>query len=263
MKAKKRLGQHFLRDPEVIANMISVISPRRNEAMIEIGSGRGALTDALLREGVVLHAVEVDANLVARLRARYEGCKKLHMYESSALTFDYLPLVGSESMRLVGNLPYNISTPLLLLYLKMSQHFSDMHFCLQKEFAQRLCSCPGERDWSRLGATCMLYCDAELIFDVPAAAFEPQPKVCSSFVRLRALREPMPSQFVERMEKLVNKSFMHPRKNIRSIFAGMLDGEELESLGLNPASRPNMLTLEALEAILNQMEAKKDETRDS
>ena len=263
VKANKRLGQHFLRDPEVIEKMISVISPRRNEPVIEIGPGQGALTDALLQEGVVLHAVEVDVNLVARLRARYEGCKKLHIYESSALTFDYLPLVSSESMRLVGNLPYNISTPLLLLYLKMSPHFSDMHFCLQKEFAQRLCSRPGERNWSRLGATRMLYCDAELLFDIPAAAFNPQPKVCSSFVRLRASREPMSSQFAERMEKLVSKSFMHPRKNIRNIFAGMLDAEELESLGLNPASRPMMLTLEALEAILNRMDAKKHETRDN
>ncbi len=243
--------------------MVSVISPRRDEPMLEIGPGLGGLTDALLAKGVVLHAVEVDRGLVDRLRTRYDGFKRLHIHESNALTFDYLPLVEPGATRLVGNLPYNISTPLLLIFLKISRYFRDMHFCLQKEFAQRLCSRPGERHWSRIGATRMLYCDAEVLFDVPAAAFNPPPKVCSSYVWLRALQPPPSLQFAARMEKLVTRSFSHPRKSIRNIFAGMLDGVELESLGLNPAIRPRMLTLGALEAILQLMEAKKHGTRDS
>ena len=182
MSRRARLGQHFLEDPLAVAEILDIANPRDGQTFVEIGPGRGALTVPLLDCGATVHAVEIDAVLAGRLRERRPD-DRLVVHQADALEFDYAGLASSE-LRLIGNLPYYISTPLLFRLLEFAGIFRDMTLMLQREVAERLCAPPGSRRYGRLTVMAAARCRAELCFCVAPESFRPRPKVESAVVRL-------------------------------------------------------------------------------
>ncbi|MDD5037199.1 MAG: 16S rRNA (adenine(1518)-N(6)/adenine(1519)-N(6))-dimethyltransferase RsmA, partial [Methylococcaceae bacterium] len=183
-RPRKRFGQNFLHDERVIYAIVSAIAPHSDEHLVEIGPGRGALTRLLLEECKRLDVIELDRDLVEYLHGRFSGEKKLHIHSADAMRFDFTTLSQGEKLRVSGNLPYNISTPLLFHLFEQSLCIRDMYFMLQKEVVDRLCAEPGDKEYGRLGVMARYYCDMEPLMDVYPESFNPQPKVVSSVVRL-------------------------------------------------------------------------------
>ena len=252
-RARKRFGQHFLTAPEVIEQIVSAISPRTGETIVEIGPGQAAITEPLSHLASTLHAIEFDRDLVAGLQRRFAARQNVTIHEGDALSFDYATL-GSD-LRLVGNLPYNISTPLLFRLLEFRECIADAHFMLQKEVVDRICAGPGNKSFGRL--TIMLGCRMESVplFDVPPDAFSPPPRVISSVIRLR----PMPrGRFDIRDERaldaIVKQAFSRRRKTLRNALQGLADQEIIESIGLDPGLRPEQVSIEDWVALANTLE---------
>jgi 16S rRNA (adenine1518-N6/adenine1519-N6)-dimethyltransferase len=251
-RPRKRFGQHFLIDPEVIEKIVSAIAPRDGEIIVEIGPGQAAITEPLSILASELHAVEFDRDLAAKLRERYSARDNVTIHEADALEFDFSSL--GERLRVVGNLPYNISTPLLFRLLDFREHLVDAHFMLQKEVVDRLCASPGNKSFGRL--TVMLGCHMESVplFDVPPDAFSPPPRVTSSVVRMRPLP---PDRYDLRdpgmLERLVKLAFSRRRKTLRNALQGMVDPAMLEEVGLDPGWRPEQVPIEAWITLVNQV----------
>src|SRR5210317_313177 len=184
-RARKRFGQHFLTDPGIIDAIVRAVHPTEDDVIVEIGPGQAAITDALSRSTGHLHAVELDRDLVARLRRRYEDRPNVTVHEADALQFDFASL--GDRIRVVGNLPYNISTPLLFHLLKFRDRIVDMHFMLQKEVVARMAAEPGSKAYGRLGIMLGCHLHVEALFDVGPNAFSPPPDVMSAVVRLDPL----------------------------------------------------------------------------
>jgi 16S rRNA (adenine1518-N6/adenine1519-N6)-dimethyltransferase len=252
-KARKRFGQNFLHDTGVIRRIVSSIAPRPDQHLVEIGPGRGALTRELLTVLGRLDAVELDRDLIDPLQASCASLGDLRIYSGDALRFDFCQLAQpGERLRLVGNLPYNISTPLLFHLLEQSQCIDDMHFMLQKEVVQRMAAGPGGKEYGRLSVMLQVRCEVFPLFDIGPGAFTPAPKVTSSLVRLRPLREPRfdiadPQLFA----RLVNQAFSQRRKTLRNSLRELLGPEQILALGLNPGERAERLPLEAFVALAN------------
>lgn len=252
-KARKRFGQNFLHDAGVIRRVVGCIAPRPNQHLVEIGPGRGALTRELLATLGRLEAVELDRDLIGPLQASCAQLGELRVHSGDALRFDFCQLAQpGERLRLVGNLPYNISTPLLFHLLEQSYCIDDMHFMLQKEVVARMAAEPGGKDYGRLSVMLQIQCEVFPLFDIGPAAFSPPPKVTSSLVRLRPLREPRfniadPQVFAH----LVNEAFSHRRKTLRNSLRDLLDSQQILALGIDPAERPERLALEAFVALAN------------
>ncbi|HEX6362979.1 MAG TPA: 16S rRNA (adenine(1518)-N(6)/adenine(1519)-N(6))-dimethyltransferase RsmA, partial [Albitalea sp.] len=187
-QARKRFGQHFLADAGVIDRIVDAIDPRPGQALVEIGPGLGAMTDPLVRRCGRLTVIELDRDLAARLRRRAE----LDVVESDVLRVDFAALAraAGQPLRVVGNLPYNISTPILFHLLDAVEHVADQHFMLQKEVVDRMAAAPGGRDYGRLSVMLQWRYDIEDVLDVPPEAFEPPPRVESSVVRMTPLPRP-------------------------------------------------------------------------
>lgn len=251
--ARKRFGQNFLTDSGVIDRIASVINPREADHLVEIGPGRGALTEALLPSGCRLDAIELDRDLTTPLLAAFSIYSGFQLHSADALTFDFSSLVDSDhSLRVVGNLPYNISTPLIFHLLSFGELIEDMHFMLQLEVVQRLTAQPGSGHWGRLGIMTQLRCETELLFEVPPEAFEPRPKVQSAIVRLRPYRDsPWSAVDADRLGRLVQAAFAQRRKTLRNNLKGILDDATLEALGIDPGARAETLTLEQFIAMSN------------
>lgn len=218
--ARKRFGQHFLADSAVIDAIVAAIDPRPGEALVEIGPGLGALTDALVPRCGRLTIVELDRDLAARLRHRTE----LDVVEADVLTVDFAALAGrlGAPLRVVGNLPYNISTPILFHLLGSVDRVADQHFMLQKEVVDRMAAAPGGRDYGRLSVMLQVAYDIESLFDVPPEAFEPPPQVVSAVVRM----QPLPGRaVVDRvlLGELVTVAFSQRRKLLRHTLGRWLD----------------------------------------
>ncbi|MDH3549836.1 MAG: 16S rRNA (adenine(1518)-N(6)/adenine(1519)-N(6))-dimethyltransferase RsmA, partial [Gammaproteobacteria bacterium] len=214
-RARKRFGQHFLSDPGIIDAIVRAVHPTADDVIVEIGPGQGAITDALARSAGHLHAVELDRDLVARLRRRYEDNPNVTVHEADALQFDFASL--GDRIRVVGNLPYNISTPLLFHLLKFRSRILDMHFMLQKEVVDRMAASPGSKAYGRLGIMLGCHLNIESLFDVPREAFDPPPEVTSAVVRL----DPLPPgtfdiQDEAGLSTLVSTAFMQRRKTLRN-----------------------------------------------
>ena len=250
-RARKRFGQHFLVDPAVIEKIVSAIAPRDGEIIVEIGPGQAAITEPLSILASELHAVEFDRDLAARLRERYSARDNVTIHEADALDFDFSSL--GEHIRVVGNLPYNISTPLLFRLLEFRERIVDAHFMLQKEVVDRLCAEPGNKAFGRL--TVMLGCHMESVplFDVPPDAFSPPPRVMSSVVRMRPvpagrfdLRDP------DALERLVKLAFSRRRKTLRNALQGMVESPTMEEIGLDPRWRPEQVPIESWIALANR-----------
>ncbi len=242
---RKRFGQNFLRDDHVIDRIVSAIDARPEDHLVEIGPGQGALTDALVKIGCQLDVVELDRDLVPGLLAAFSIYPHFTLHSADALSFDFASLVGGQGrLRIVGNLPYNISTPLIFRLLENAAVISDMHFMLQLEVVERLAAEPGSKAWGRLGIMAQFQCRVEHLFDVPPSAFHPPPRVQSAIVRLTPWRE-SPWRACERssLERVVRAAFAQRRKTLRNNLKGLIDVSRLEALGIDPGARAETLEL--------------------
>ena len=242
-RARKRLGQHFLHDPAVISKLVDTIAPLPDDCMVEIGGGRGALTRPLLERLDRLHVVEVDERMADLLEASVASPDKLVVHRADALEFDFSSLSPRPgSLRVVGNLPYNISTPLLFHLLDHRAAIGDMHLMLQKEVARRITSPPGSKDYGRLTVMLALWADAEVCFDVGPGAFSPPPRVRSSVIRMRVHETPrFDVQNLDAFAALVSLTFSMRRKTLARALKGRLTREQIASAGVDPAARPETL----------------------
>jgi 16S rRNA (adenine1518-N6/adenine1519-N6)-dimethyltransferase len=240
---RKRLGQHFLHDPAVITKIVDAIAPLPGDCLVEIGSGRGALTRPLIERLDVLHVVEIDERLGDALERASASPGKLRLYRADALKFDFGSLVSEpDSLRVVGNLPYNISTPLLFHLLTFRRAIRDMHLMLQKEVVDRMTAAPGTKQYGRLTVMLAAWMDIESCFDIGPGAFTPPPKVWSSLARLVPRSEPRFDIGDERrFSLLVAHLFSMRRKTLARSLKGRLAPGDIEALGIDPRARPESL----------------------
>jgi len=251
-RARKRFGQHFLTDPGVIDAILRAVHATKDDVVVEIGPGLGAITSALAADAGHLHAVELDRDLVARLRRRYDDNPSVTIHEADALKFDFSSL--GDRLRIVGNLPYNISTPLLFHLLKVRDRILDMHFMLQKEVVDRMAAGPGSKAYGRLGIMLGCHLNIESLFNVDPSAFDPPPDVTSAVVRLDPLA---PGTFDIRDEavlsKLVTSAFMKRRKTIRNSLKDHVDAADLEFVGIDPGLRPEQISISKYVELSNHL----------
>jgi 16S rRNA (adenine1518-N6/adenine1519-N6)-dimethyltransferase len=251
-RARKRFGQHFLTAPEVIERIVSTIDPREGDVIVEIGPGQAAITEPLSYLASELHAVEFDRDLAAALTTRFATRDNVTIHEGDALSFDFSSI--GDRLRIVGNLPYNISTPLLFRLLDFGDSIVDMHFMLQKEVVDRICAGPGTKAFGRL--TVMLGCRMESVplFDVGPEAFTPPPKVMSSVVRMRPLPgDRFALENPETLDRIVKLAFSRRRKTLRNALQGMAEAADIEAAGLDAASRPEQVPIEGWVGLANRV----------
>ena len=245
-RPRKRFGQHFLHDRAVIADIVDAIAPRPGELVVEIGPGRGALTFPLLERGCEVHAVEIDRDLAARLRAQTPRHPHLVVHEADALEFDLARIAAPpRRLRVTGNLPYNISTPLVFRLLAALPRIADMHLMLQKEVVDRMVSPPGTRTYGRLSVMVQLDCETERVIRVGAGAFSPAPRVESAVVRLRPRRRAtLDPASRGRLAAIVRCCFSRRRKTLRNALRGLCEERVIAASGLDPKARPEILSVE-------------------
>jgi len=259
-RARKRFGQHFLTDPGVISQLVAAINPMAGEHLVEIGPGQGAMTEPLLQHDISLDVIELDRDLVPLLQQRWSDRPNFRVHQADALKFDYRTLVTNDSttpeLRLTGNLPYNISTPLLFHVLEQAALFRDMHFMLQKEVVMRLTAAPGNKTYGRLSVMTALYCEAWNLFSIGPEAFSPPPKVDSAMVRLipRA-QTPIPTAQIPDFGLLVRQSFTQRRKTLRNNLKGALSDQQIKDAGIDPGCRAETLGLQQFLALFQQWNA--------
>jgi 16S rRNA (adenine1518-N6/adenine1519-N6)-dimethyltransferase len=251
-RARKRFGQHFLTDPGVVDAILRAVNATKDDVVVEIGPGQGAITTALAASAGHLHAVELDRDLVARLRRQYDDNPDVTIHQADALSFDFSTL--GDQLRIVGNLPYNISTPLLFHLLNFRDRILDMHFMLQKEVVDRMAASPGGKSYGRLGIMLGCHLNIESLFDVDRSAFDPPPEVTSSVVRL----DPLPPgafniEDEALLSKLVTNAFMKRRKTIRNSLKDHVDVTDLETVGIDPGLRPEQISIAKFIELSNHM----------
>ena len=244
-RARRRFGQNFLRDESVVHRINTAIGAQASEHLVEIGPGQGALTDALLSSGCTLDVIELDRDLVPGLLASFGLKPGFTLHRADALDFDFAALAEPGcKLRVVGNLPYNISTPLIFGLLAQASRIHDMHFMLQREVVQRLAAESGGKTWGRLGIMAQYHCRVEHLFDVPPQAFYPSPSVHSAVVRLVPWeRSPWPDCDTTRLGAVVRTAFGQRRKTLRNNLTALIDSSQLEVLGIDPGARPETLSL--------------------
>ncbi|KXO12200.1 16S rRNA (adenine(1518)-N(6)/adenine(1519)-N(6))-dimethyltransferase RsmA [Marinobacter excellens] len=244
-KARKRFGQNFLHDPGVIEKIVRSINPKPDDAIVEIGPGLGAITEEILAVNPRLQVVELDRDLIPVLRTKFFNYPEFRIHEADALSFDFSQLVvDGRPLRIVGNLPYNISTPLIFHLLAQSGVVRDMHFMLQKEVVQRLAATPGDNNYGRLGIMAQYFCKVQPLFEVGPGAFRPAPKVDSAIVRLVPHKElPHPAKNLKTLQAVVRTAFNARRKTLRKALAALVTVEQLQSVGINDGLRPENLSL--------------------
>ena len=244
--ARKRFGQNFLIDQQVIADIVNAVAPGRTDYVVEIGPGLGALTDPLLKRLDHLHVIEIDRDIIVRLKQRYSP-DRLTIHEGDALTFDFAAFSqdSSAGLHIVGNLPYNISTPLLFHLAGFASHVFEMHFMLQKEVVERMVARPGTSDFGRLSVMLQYRYVMDRLFDVPPESFDPAPKVDSAFVRLipRA-PEDLSARDETRFAALVSAAFAQRRKMLRNNLKGIIAEAGFEQLGIAPTARAEELSVD-------------------
>jgi len=242
---RRRFAQHFLHDRAVMRRIVDAIAPRSDDLIVEVGPGRGALTFPMLASGCELHAIEIDRDLAARLRSQTPHHPNLTVHEADALDFDLDRIAPPpRRFRVTGNLPYNISTPLLFRLLASLPRITDMHLMLQKEVVERMASVPGTREYGRLSVMVQLDCEVERVIRVGPGAFHPAPRVESAVVRLR----PRPHTALDhasrrRLETIVRSCFSRRRKTLRNALRGICDERLIAASGLDPRVRPEMLSV--------------------
>jgi 16S rRNA (adenine1518-N6/adenine1519-N6)-dimethyltransferase len=247
---RKRFGQHFLRDAGVARRIVDSLDPDAGLPVFEIGPGRGALTAPLLQRLDELHVIEIDRDLAAYLESRFGGDGRLRLHCEDALRFDFCAAAPGP-IQVVGNLPYNISTPLLFHLLGQLDCIACMVFMLQKEVAGRLAAAPGGRDYGRLSVMVQARCAVESLFTVGPAAFTPPPRVDSAVIRLTPSAEAPVIADRELFAVLVRTAFSHRRKTLRNALQGLVDAAGFEALGIPPGARPEELPVASFAALAN------------
>ncbi|VUX55751.1 S-adenosylmethionine-6-N',N'-adenosyl (rRNA) dimethyltransferase [uncultured Woeseiaceae bacterium] len=242
-QARKRFGQHFLTSSDTIEQIVSAVAPQAGETIVEIGAGQAAITAPFANSAAILHAIEFDRDLIASLRRQFQDRDNVIIHEGDALQFDFSTL--GDELRIVGNLPYNISTPLLFYLLTFKDIVTDMHFMLQKEVVDRMSATPGTKAYGRL--TVMLGCQLQVVplFDVPPDSFTPPPKVMSSVVRMRPLPHGrLDIQDPNKLEQIVRQAFSKRRKTLRNALHGLGSEADIEAAGLDPGKRPEQIPVD-------------------
>jgi len=251
-RSRKRFGQHFLTDTGVIDAILRAVHPAAEDIVVEIGPGRGAITESLARSAGHLHAIELDRDLAEQLRRRYEKDPSVTIHQADALSFDFAGL--GDRLRIVGNLPYNISTPLLFHLLKFRDRIIDMHFMLQKEVVERMAARPGSKAYGRLGIMLGCHLQVEPLFDVDRLAFNPPPDVTSAVVRLDPL--PAGTYTIENhaaLSELVTTAFMQRRKTLRNALKELADAEDFVAVGIDAGLRPERIAIAEYIALSNHL----------
>jgi len=247
-RPRKRFGQNFLVDRSVIERIVRSIDPQTGDRMIEIGPGHGALTRALLERLPRLDVIEIDRDLAAELARDYDP-QRLQVHVGDALKFDF-SVIG-EQIRVVGNLPYNISSPLLFHLLAYADAIIDIHVMLQKEVVDRMVAAPGSSDYGRLTVMLGYRFEIERLLRVPAGAFRPQPKIESAFARLRPRVSPWRPTDPEVFAQVVALAFGQRRKTLRNALAPLADESLLRSTGIDPQARGETLSIGEFVALAN------------
>jgi len=253
-RARKRFGQNFLTDEAVIARIVSAIAPKADDRIIEIGPGLGALTCQLIQPLAHLTVVELDRDIIPKLQVRCRNQKttqsqsamdKLTILEQDALALELAPLAAEGPLRIAGNLPYNIATPLIFRLLEQSKHIIDMTFMLQKEVVDRLAARPGNRDYGRLSLMVQVVAEVESLFVVPPTAFNPPPKVDSAIVRLVPRAHALVEEDLKPVFKeLVTLTFAHRRKTLQNNLKHRLSTSTIIEAGLDPGTRAEQVSLD-------------------
>jgi 16S rRNA (adenine1518-N6/adenine1519-N6)-dimethyltransferase len=242
---RKRFGQHFLEDNDIIQHLVDVIAPTPGQSIVEIGPGQGALTIPVLRKSAAIDVVELDRDLIPILIHRCKDVGALNVFQADALAFDFSQLAkNSKPLRVIGNLPYNISTPLIFHLLTFANIIEDMHFMLQKEVVERMAAQVGDDAYGRLSIMVQYYCEVSSLFDVPPEAFNPPPKVDSSIVRL------VPRKIIllraidyAHFENLVKTAFNQRRKTLRNSLKTLVNSEDWLRNDIDPTLRPEELNV--------------------
>lgn len=256
--AKKRFGQNFLNDQAIITSLVDAIAPRHDDLMVEIGPGLGALTQPLLKKLDHLHVVEIDRDIISWMKNQYPA-DKITIHERDALKFDFSQLQSGspaevKRIRVVGNLPYNISTPILFHLLDNVGSIVDMHFMLQKEVVERMVAEPSNAAYGRLSVMLQYRLQMEYLFTVPPEAFDPAPKVESAFVRaVPHAVLPHPADDVAMLARVVTAAFGQRRKTLRNTLKGLLDDAGFTALGIDPQLRAENLSVAEFVAISNHL----------
>jgi 16S rRNA (adenine1518-N6/adenine1519-N6)-dimethyltransferase len=257
-RARKRFGQNFLHDTGIIRRIIAAIHPQATDNMVEIGPGKGALTSLLLERLDQLQVVELDRDLIPLLEQQFPNPEKLIIHQADALKFDFQTLgTVDKPLRIVGNLPYNISTPLLFHLLHYHELIKDMHFMLQLEVVKRLAAQPGNKNYGRLSAMTQYFCDVEHLFDVPPEAFNPAPKVTSAIVCLRPRPPRIVAKNLQTLEDVLRNAFNQRRKTLRNTLKNLFDSEQLDALAtdinIDLSQRPEKLGIDDFVMISNAL----------
>lgn len=255
-RARKRFGQNFLIDHGIIREIVRAVHPQAEDHIVEIGPGKGAITELLADSCQHLRVIELDRDLAPWLKVKFEKHPDFQLFQADALAFDFSQLVPHDrGLRIVGNLPYNISTPLIFHLLSYSDAVTDMHFMLQKEVVKRMAAQAGDSAYGRLGIMVQYYCAVEALFEVPPSAFDPAPKVDSAIVRLTPHRQlPYPARNIRVLEKLVNLAFQQRRKTLRNSLKATLAPEVIDSLPVDAGVRAETLSLETFVTLSNLLD---------
>lgn len=256
-KARKRFGQNFLIDHGIIRDIVRAVHPHKDDVIVEIGPGKGAITQLLADSCDNLSVIELDRDLVPWLKVKFEKHPNFQLFQADALQFDFAQLVkDAKPIRIVGNLPYNISTPLIFHLLSYSTQVSDMHFMLQKEVVKRMAAQAGDSAYGRLGIMVQYYCAVENLFEVPPTSFDPAPKVDSAIVRLVPYQDlPHKATNIKTLEKLVNVAFQQRRKTLRNALKQLLAPEVIEQLPINTSARAEEISLAEYVATSNLLDS--------
>ena len=250
--AKKKFGQNFLKDASIIHSIIQSINPLLDDALIEIGPGLGALTKPLLEKSNHLLAIELDRDIVSWMEKEYPK-KKITIFNEDVLNFNFHQF--DQKVRIVGNLPYNISTPVLFKCIENIIIIKDLHFMLQKEVVDRMIATPSSSDYGRLSVMLQYYFSMEHLVHVPKEAFDPEPKVESSFVRLIPYKQyPFIANNINRFGKIVKEAFSQRRKTIRNTLKSFINENDFEKIGINPQLRAENLSVSDFVKISNYLD---------
>lgn len=253
-KPRKRFGQNFLHDQQVIDRIIACVAPQATDLLVEIGPGQAALTRGLLESGAELHLIELDRDLVANLQKQFSGNSNISIHSCDALKANLPEITGKRPFRLIGNLPYNISTPLIFHVLQWHEQVVDMHFMLQKEVVDRMAAKPGSRTYGRLSVMTQFRCKVTPLFDVFPESFSPVPRVCSSIVQLQPLKEPpADAGSFENLERIVSAAFSMRRKTLRNSLRDHLTADQILATGIDPGQRAEQLSLSQFAALARSL----------
>ena len=241
-KAKKRFGQNFLQDSDIITQLIEFIQPEPSQNLVEIGPGRGALSQALLAQGCKPYLIEIDRDLIAYLQQHLPKLMQAKLYQADALQFNFAQL--GNKLRILGNLPYNISTPLLFYLMRFSRQITDMHFMLQQEVANRIAAQANSKQYGRLSVMLQYHCQVQTLLSVPAHAFSPTPKVQSVFIRLVPYQTlPAVARDYHRFSQIVTSAFNQRRKTLANSLKAYFSRQQLLKNNIDPTARAENLSV--------------------